>query len=247
MRVALFVPCYIEQFYPEVAIATLQILEKAGCQVDYPINQTCCGQPMGNSGYEKDAQSCMNLFIENFSGYDYIVAPSGSCVLFVKEHYHRLEEKEKSEHVRSRIYELCEFLTDIIKVRSLQARFPYKVGVHESCHAQRGLRLSQASELNLPYFSKINTLLAMVDGLQLVDLERKDECCGFGGTFCISEEAVSVKMGQDRIKDHERGGAEVITATDMSCLMHLDGILKRQKKSIPVIHIAQILNGAELK
>jgi L-lactate dehydrogenase complex protein LldE len=240
MRVALFVPCYIEQFYPEVAIATLQLLEKAGCRVDYPLNQTCCGQPMGNSGYERDAQSCMNLFVENFRGYDYIVAPSGSCVLFVKEHY-------RQPALASKVYELCEFFTDVVKIKSLQAKFPYKVGLHESCHGERGLRLSQASELNLPYYSKIKALLAMVEGLQLVDLERRDECCGFGGTFCITEEAISVKMGKDRIKDHEISGAEVITGADMSCLMHLDGILKRQNKPIRTVHIAQILNGVELK
>jgi len=247
VRVALFIPCYIEQFYPEVAIATLQLLEKAGCQVDYPLNQTCCGQPMANSGYENDAVACMNLFAENFARYDYIVAPSGSCVLFVKEHYGKLAQNKNAEKVRTNIYELCEFLTDVVKIKSLQSRFPHRVGLHESCHGQRGLRLSQSSELNLPYYSKIKSLLAMVEGIQLVDSKRSDECCGFGGTFCVSEEAVSVKMGKDRIKDHETAGAEVITAADMSCLMHLDGIIKRQAKPIKVLHIAQILNGTDLK
>lgn len=246
MRVGLFIPCYIDQFYPEVAIATLQVLEKAGCKVDYPLRQTCCGQPLGNSGYESEANSCMNLFVENFAAYDYIVAPSGSCVLFVKERYHTLGQKEAVNQVGSKIYELCEFLTDVIKTKSLKSRFPYKVGLHEGCHGQRGLRLSQSSERNLPYYSKIKLLLSRVEELELVDLQRKDECCGFGGTFCVSEEAVSVKMGKDRIKDHETAGAEVITGIDMSCLMHLEGILKRNNSPIRTIHIAQILNGVEL-
>lgn len=243
MRVALFIPCYIEQFYPEVAVATLQLLEKAGCEVDYPLSQTCCGQPMANSGFERDAVSTMKMFAENFSGYDYIVAPSGSCVLYVREHFNHIGQTEKVMEVRSKIYELCEFLTDVLRIKSLPGRFPYKVGLHEGCHGQRGLRLSQDSELIAPYFSKIKPLLEMVEGLELVELKRRDECCGFGGSFCIGEEAVSVKMGVDRLKDHETAGAEVITGADMSCLMHLEGIIKRQKKPMRVMHIAQILNS----
>jgi L-lactate dehydrogenase complex protein LldE len=243
MRVALFVPCYIEQFYPEVAIATLEVLKKCGCEVDYPVNQTCCGQPMANSGFENAADSTAKLFVENFAGYDYIVAPSGSCVLHVKEHYGLLEQSEKVKHVRANVYELCEFLTDVIQIKSFPGRFPYKVGLHESCHGERGLRLSQSSELNAPYYSKIRPLLEMMEGLELVNLQRRDECCGFGGSFCISEEAVSVKMGKDRLRDHESAGAQVITGADMSCLMHLDGVIKRQHKAMRVVHISQILNS----
>ena len=191
--------------------------------MDYPLNQTCCGQPMANSGFEKDAEATMKLFAENFTGHDYIVAPSGSCALYVKEHYTHIEQTENVREIRSKIYELCEFLTDILKIKSLPGRFPHKVGLHEGCHGQRGLRLSQDTELNAPYFSKIKPLLEMIGGLELVDLERRDECCGFGGSFCIGEEAVSVKMGQDRLRDHETAGAEVITGVDMSCLMHLEG------------------------
>lgn len=235
-RVGLFIPCYVDQFYPQVGIATLELLEKFGCEVVYPSNQTCCGQPMANSGFEHLTSGCNELFIQNFSEFDYIVAPSGSCVLHIKEHLH-------GSDIRQKIYELVEFLTDILRVASLEASFPYKVGLHQSCHGQRGLKLAQMSELMAAPFSKPQQLLNLVKGIELVDLDRTDECCGFGGTFCVAEEAVSVKMGKDRIADHVHHGAEVITGADMSCLMHLEGILRRQKSPVQVKHIAEILNS----
>lgn len=243
MTVALFVPCYVDQFYPQVAIATLELLEKFGVKVVYPPNQTCCGQPMANSGFEHLAHGCNELFIKNFDGFDYIVCPSGSCTLHIKEHLHDEHQETKAEHIRKRVYELTEFLTDVLKVETLEASFPHKVGVHQSCHGQRGLRLSQMSELVAEPFSKPGRLLKMVDGLELVELSRNDECCGFGGTFCVTEEAVSVKMGKDRVTDHLEHGAEYITGGDMSCLMHLEGILKRQNSKVQVKHIAEILNS----
>lgn len=244
MKVALFVPCYIDQFYPQVAVATLELLTKFGCTVEFPLNQTCCGQPMANSGCEIAAVTTGENLVENFKNYDYIVGPSGSCVLHVKEHYGKLNQTESVKKVRSNIYELAEFLTDVLKVNELTASFPYKVGLHQSCHGQRGMRLSQCTELNLPYYSKVEPLLKMVKGLELITLDRKDECCGFGGTFCVSEEAVSARMGQDRVQDHIKNGAEVITAGDTSCLMHLEGILKRQGSSVKTMHLAEILNAS---
>ncbi len=242
MKVALFVPCYVDQFYPQVAIATLELLEKLGCDVDFPKNQTCCGQPMANSGFEHLNTGCDANFITNFKGYDYIVGPSGSCVLHIKEHLHA-PDQSVADTVRHRVYELTEFLTDVLKVENLTARFPHKVGVHQSCHGQRGLKTSQMTELNCPAFSKPGKLLAMVKDLELVELDRQDECCGFGGTFAVSEEAISSKMGKDRVADHQRHGAEYITGGDVSCLMHMEGILKRQKSPIRVVHIAEILNA----
>jgi L-lactate dehydrogenase complex protein LldE len=138
---------------------------------------------------------------------------------------------------------LSEFLTDVLQVKSLSAKFPHKVGVHQSCHGQRGLHVSQMTELVAPPFSKPLQLLNMVDGLELITLDRKDECCGFGGTFCVFEEAVSAKMGKDRIADHIHNGAEYITGNDVSCLMHLEGILRRQQSPVKVLHIAEILNN----
>ncbi|WP_295790815.1 (Fe-S)-binding protein [Mucilaginibacter sp.] len=241
MKVGLFIPCYVDQFYPGAAIATLQLLEKLGVDVTYPPNQTCCGQPMANSGFEHLTGGCNDLFIKNFAGFDYVVAPSGSCVLHIKEHLHG--DADPQETINHKVYELTEFLTDVLKVKSLPAKFPHKVGMHQSCHGQRGLHLSQMTELAAPEYSKPGSLLNMVEGIELIPLNRKDECCGFGGTFCVAEEAVSVKMGKDRVADHLEHGAEYITGVDMSCLMHMEGILNRQGSKVKVLHIAEILNA----
>ncbi len=243
MTVGLFIPCYVDQFYPKAAIATLQLLQKQGIKVVYPLQQTCCGQPMANSGFEHLTHGCDELFVKNFSQFDYIVSPSGSCVLHIKEHLHDKKHPSEAIAIRNKIYELVEFLTDIIKVENINAVFKHKVGVHTSCHGQRGLKLSQMSELVAPPFSKPRHLLNMVKGIEIIDLDRQDECCGFGGTFCVAEEAVSVKMGKDRVVDHLKHGAEYITGADMSCLMHMEGILKRSKSTVKVLHIAEILNA----
>ncbi len=243
MNAGLFIPCYVNQFYPNAAKATLQLLQKLGVNVDYPPKQTCCGQPMANAGFEHLSQGCSDLFIENFSSFDYIVAPSASCVLHIKDHLASQKNPAMAADIRSKVYELAEFLTDVLKVEKLDAVFPHKVGLHHSCHGLRGLHLSQMSELNAPPFSKPQRLLSMVKGLEQITLDRKDECCGFGGTFCIAEEAVSVKMGKDRVTDHTKNGAEYITSSDLSCLMHLEGILKRNKSAVKIIHIAEILNA----
>lgn len=243
MNIGLFIPCYIDQLYPQVGIATLQLLERLGLSVTYSTSQTCCGQPMANSGFEHLTQATSHNFVTNFSEFDYIVCPSGSCTLHIKDHLHDDARPDKAISIRNKTFELTEFLTDVFGIKKLEAHFPHKVGLHQSCHGLRGLALAQMSELVAPPFSKPESLLSMVTGLELIELERKDECCGFGGTFCVFEEAVSVKMGQDRIADHSNNGAEYITGVDMSCLMHLDGILRRQKSKVRVIHIAEILNS----
>lgn len=244
MKVGLFIPCYVNQLYPAAAIATLELLQKLGVDVSYPRKQTCCGQPLANSGFEHLTKSCNELFIENFSDFDYIVAPSASCVLHIKDHLHSHEDEEAAQDIRHKIYELVEFLTDVLKVDKLEAYFPHKVGMHQSCHGLRGLHLAQMSELVAPDFSKPQQLLNMVGGLEMITLDRADECCGFGGLFCIAEEAVSVKMGKDRVNDHTKNGAEFITSPDLSCLMHMEGILHRNKSSVRIIHIAEILNSS---
>jgi L-lactate dehydrogenase complex protein LldE len=245
MKVALFVPCYVDQFYPSVAVATLELLEKQGITVIYPDKQTCCGQPMANAGFEHLTHATNELFVENFNGCDYIVSPSGSCVLHVKHHLESQKNPAAASSIQKKIYELSEFLTDVLQVKNLASRFPHLVGFHQSCHGQRGLMLSQMSEIVGPPFSKAEHLLSMVSGLRLVSLDRKDECCGFGGSFCVTEEAISAKMGVDRISDHISHGVEYITGGDMSCLMHLEGLLRRQQSKVKVIHIAEILNCME--
>ena len=246
MKVGLFIPCYVNQFYPQVGIATLEILERLNVEVVYPLNQTCCGQPMANSGFENKSIQTYKLFVENFHSFDYIVAPSGSCVHHVKHHYDIITQTDDVKHVRNNTYELCEFLVKILKVENLNASFPFRVGLHQSCHGLRGLNLGKPSEIMDENFSITKTLLSKVKNIKLVQLDREDECCGFGGTFAVAEEAVSIKMGVDRIQDHINHDAQVLTATDMSCLMHLDGIIKRRNLEIKVMHIAEILNSIEI-
>ena len=243
MKVGLFIPCYINQLYPQVGIATLELLEKLNVDVGYLSGQTCCGQPMANSGYEYESVGACNNFVDNFKDFDYIVTPSGSCAYHVKKHYNIIPQTTEVTKVRDNVYELCDFILNILKIKDVGATFSHKIGVHKSCHGLRGLRLGSCSEVVGPKYSYIEELLQEVKGAELVTLKRSDECCGFGGTFAVTEEAVSVKMGKDKIQDHLESGAEVITATDTSCLMHLEGLINRNKQPLKVLHIAEILNS----
>ena len=244
MKVALFVPCFIDAFFPEVAIASLHLLQRLGCEVHYPTNQTCCGQPMGNSGCERDAAGTEQLFMRNFAGFDYIVAPSGSCVHHVRDHATAVEQTPEVKAVRRNTYELVEFIHDILKVREFPwAQFPHKVGLHNSCGPLRGLRHAKPTEIDEPFFSKPLALLSGVKGIEFIQPDRPDECCGFGGTFCVTEEPVSARMGIDKVRDHHRNGAQYIVSADTSCLMHQKGCSDRLGLGVKFIHIAQILNG----
>lgn len=244
MRIGLFIPCYMNDFYPDISMSTLEILERLGLEVDYPLEQTCCGQPMANSGCTRDLKELALRFLRIFKDYDYIVGPSGSCVAMVRVHYDQFIAGEPGfDRLKERTFELCEFLHDVIKVEKFDVSFPYKVGLHNSCHGHRDLRLGNPSELHIPCYSKLENLLRKVDGLELVSPQRPDECCGFGGTFAVSEKDVSVVMGNDRIADHLNAGAEVMTGADVSCLMHMDGLVRRQGKPLRVMHMARILNG----
>jgi len=219
----------------------LQLLEKAGVTVDYPSGQTCCGQPLANAGFEGYAKDGGLHFIEVFKKYDYVVAPSGSCVFHVREHFDLLEQTEDVRHVRDNTFELCEFLVKVLQIEDFNASFPHRVGLHLGCHGLRGLRLGKSSELIGESYSIPLQLLEKVKGIDLIDLSRPDECCGFGGSFAITEEALSVKMGKDRLKDHQSNGAEVITSADMSCLMHLEGVARKRELPIKFLHISEIL------
>lgn len=245
MRIGLFIPCYIDQFYPQVGIATVDVLEQFGVEVDFPREQTCCGQPMANVGLMSETRPLAQRFLNIFGDYDYIVAPSGSCVAMVRHHYEQvLGRTSEVERVGHRTYELCEFLVDVMKVERMGGAFPFRVGLHQSCHAVRELRESASSELVGPEFNKPRQLLASLSGIEITKLQRPDECCGFGGLFSVSEEAVSCMMGEDRIADHEQAGTDVLTSTDMSCLMHLDGLIRRQQKPIRVMHVAEVFAAA---
>ncbi|CAM2753737.1 MULTISPECIES: (Fe-S)-binding protein [Methylobacterium] len=245
MRVGLFVPCYVDAFEPEVGIATLELLERVGCTVEYPFDQTCCGQPMANTGCHAEAAATEALFVKNFSDFDYVVAPSGSCVHQVREHLTAIPQTDEVKKVRASTYELVEFLHDVLKIEALPwAEFPHKVAYHGNCNALRGIHHARPSEIVKPYFSKPLDLLRLVKGVELVDLARPDECCGFGGTFSVFEPAVSAKMGYDKVADQNRAGAQYVVSADSSCLMHQKGCAERLGLPLRYIHIAQVLNGA---
>jgi L-lactate dehydrogenase complex protein LldE len=249
MSVALFVPCYIDQFYPDVAVATLELLERQGLEVVYPRGQTCCGQPMANTGCTSQAAPVAKRLVNLFADYDQIVCPSGSCTSMVRHHYADYFEPgdAKFKKVRSSTYELCEFLTDVVGVGPLGTRFPHRISIHQSCHGLRELRLAGSSETrHAGTRDKMRELLQGVEGISWATPQRADECCGFGGTFAVNEADVSVAMGRDRIADHMSAGSEVIVAGDMSCLMHLHGLIRRSGSPLAVMHIAQVLMGRPL-
>ena len=244
MKAALFVPCYVDALFPEVGIATLELLERLGVRVEYPLDQTCCGQPMANNGCEKDARATEALFARNFAGYDYIVTPSGSCTHHVRENLTAIPQTASVQRVRRSTYELVEFLHDVLEVRDFPwAEFRHTVGLHNGCASLRALRNASVSEVNEPPFSKPRELLAKVKGIRFAQPSRPDECCGFGGTFSVFEEPVSAKMGYDKVSDHAAAGAEYIVSGDMSCLMHQKGCAERMGSKVKFIHIAQVLNG----
>lgn len=248
MSVALFVPCYIDQFFPDVGIATLELLERLGVDVAYPPGQTCCGQPMANTGCLDDTAPVARRWVDQFADYETIVCPSGSCTSMIRNHYASFYDDgdPRYSHVQQRTFELCEYLHDELQVDQFDVHFPHRISLHQSCHGLRELRLGGSSESMTPRPDKIRRLLELVADLEICELQRRDECCGFGGTFSVSEAGVSAAMGRDRVADHLQSGSEVIVAADMSCLMHLQGIIRRDKLPLQVMHVAQLLVGRPL-
>ena len=239
MKVALFIPCYVDTLCPEVGVASWKLLKHLGVDVEYPKNQTCCGQPMANAGFESKAVPLAKSFEERFRGYDYVVAPSVSCTSFVKVHYpHLLDHPCEAA---GKTVDMVTFLHDVLKVSQPLGRFPYKVSLHNSCHGVRELGLSSPSEMNVPAFNKMRDLLSLVDGIEVVEPERKDECCGFGGMFCVEETAVSQRMGHDKVHRHAATLAQYVTGPDSSCLMHLGRIAKKEGMDLQFKHIVEIL------
>lgn len=243
--VALFIPCYVDQVYPSVGLATARVLERLGVKVEFPEAQTCCGQPMANAGATSDAAPLARHHLDVFERYQRVVCPSGSCTAMVRHHYHDvLPDDPRVETVGGRTYELCEFITDVLGVRRIEGSYRRRVGLHQSCHGLRELRLGTGSERMVEPWNKVRSLLGSLEGIELVELTRVDECCGFGGLFSVDESAVSGAMGRDRVADHAKAGAEVVTAVDMSCLMHLEGIARRGRSPLEFLHVAQVLDAA---
>ena len=241
MKIGLFIPCYVDAVYPEVGVATYKLLTSLGLDVTYPLNQTCCGQPMGNAGFEKMSVPLAEKFEEKFKEFDYVVAPSVSCVAFVRINYPRLLKGKHECTTSEKIMDVVEFLHDVVKVKSLPGAFPHKVSLHNSCHGVRELGLSSPSEQNVQKLNKIRDLLELKEGITVVEPERPDECCGFGGMFSVEETAICKQMGHDKLERHIATGAEYVTGPDCSCLMHMAGIAKNEGKAIQFKHAVEIL------
>ena len=249
MKVGLFIPCYVDAVYPEVGMATWKLLKHLGIDVTYPEKQTCCGQPMANAGFEKQAIPLAEKFEEKFKDFDYVVAPSVSCTAFIKFNYPRLlgdgiAQGTNGTHeceTAKKCMDVVEFLHDVVKVDRRLGTFPHKVSLHNSCHGVRELGLSSPSEEHVAPFNKIKDLLQLVDGIDVVEPKRHDECCGFGGMFSIEETAICAQMGKDKVERHMQTGAEYITGPDCSCLMHMAGVAKKQGFDIKFKHVVEIL------
>lgn len=252
MTTALFVPCYIDQFYPHVAIAALTVLERLGIPVDVPEGASCCGQPSANAGYARAGQSTLDRFVDTYASYERVIVLSGSCAVHVKMHAgsavaHAGAPADAGHRVAERTTEFCTFLHDEIgvdRVATLGASFEKRAAIHIGCHALRGLGLARPTELQVSPFNKIRALLGAVRGVEFVELSRPDECCGFGGSFAVGEPDVSAKMGRDRLRDYQRHDAQAVVSTDMSCLMHLEGLARRADVAIPMYHVAEVLANA---
>ena len=235
MQVQLFIPCFIDQLYPQVAFNTVKILEKAGCTVKYNTQQTCCGQPAFNAGFWGESKDVCTKFVQDFDGSDYIVSPSASCAGFIRNNYGKLFEnnafQSPAKKVSSQIFELSEFLVKILGITALGASFNGKATFHDSC---AGLR-----ECNIKAEPRV--LLSQVEGLELIEMNDNETCCGFGGSFAVKYDTISVAMADQKIDNAIATEAEYIISTDMSCLMHLDGRINHNGQQIKVIHLADIL------
>ena len=243
MKIGLFIPCYVDALYPKVGVQTYKLLKSLGLDVDYPLGQTCCGQPMANAGFERMAEGLATKMDELFAHFDYVVAPSASCAAFIRVNYPHVLKGKHECLTAKKTTDVVEFLHDVLKVKELPARFPHVVSVHNSCHGVRELGLSSPSELAVERYSKIKDLLRLVDGITVREPERPDECCGFGGMFSVEEPDVSVRMGTEKIERHMATGAEYVTGPDSSCLMHMEGIARRLGKPIKFVHVVEILSA----
>jgi L-lactate dehydrogenase complex protein LldE len=242
VHVGLFIPCYVDQLKPEVGLATVQLLEEQGIEFEFPTAQTCCGQPFLTAGALPQARLLAARFAEIFSPFDHIVTPSGSCAATMRRHLSHLVPGKDAERIARSTFELCEFLVEVAGVRELDGRIDARVGLHASSHPLRELGRGTPTEQRVDgKRDPALQLLESIDGVEVVELKRRDECCGFGGIFAIEEPAVSSRMGLDRLADHASSGAQVVTSTDVSCLLHLDGLGQRQGSPLRILHIAELL------
>ncbi|WP_080848919.1 (Fe-S)-binding protein [Cytobacillus gottheilii] len=236
MKVSLFSTCLSDILYADVSKHTLELLERFGCTVDYPMGQTCCGQPAYNSGYLQEAKKSMKQMMKAFRQSEYIVGPSGSCISMLKEYPHVFvgdpEWEQEAKTFASKCYEITEFLVDVLKVTDVGSTFKGKVTFHSSCHMKRLLGVKEQPKI----------LLNNVEGVELVNLPYEEDCCGFGGTFAVKNAAISQEMVSEKSRHVSETEAEYLVGADMGCLMNIGGRMKREGKNVKVVHITEILN-----
>jgi L-lactate dehydrogenase complex protein LldE len=241
-KVALFATCYNDTVWPGTPIATVKVLERLGCEVVFPQAQTCCGQIFTNTGYADEAIPLVRGFVDTFGGYDYVVAPSGSCVGAIREQHHDLAERagdaalvRRVDTVVPKVYDISEFIIDVLGVTDVGAYFPHRVTFHPTCHSIRVAHVGDRPQ----------RLLQSVRGLTFVELPQATECCGFGGTFSVKNPDVSISMASDKARHVRETGAEVLVAGDNMCLMNIGGVLRRQRAGVRIMHLAEILASTE--
>jgi L-lactate dehydrogenase complex protein LldE len=235
MTVQLFIPCFVDQLYPQTAFNMVKVLEKAGVDVVYNTEQTCCGQPAFNAGFRDEAREVCTKFLTDFSGHDYVVAPSASCVGFVRNYYSALFNNSSLHNdvrvLQKRIFEFSSFLVNVLGVEDVGATLHGKATYHDSCAGLRECRIKEEPR----------KLLARVKGLELLEMNDVETCCGFGGSFAVKFESISVAMADQKVNNALQTGADYIISTDLSCLMHLDGYIRHKGHPIRTMHIADVL------
>lgn len=235
MNVQLFIPCFVDQLYPDTAFNMIRVLEKAGCTVSYNTAQTCCGQPAFNAGFWNEAKSVCTKFIKDFKGSDYIVAPSASCVGFIRNYYTKLFDNSSMHNevkdLGKRTYEFSEFLVQVLEIENLGAVLNGKATYHDSCAGLRECKIKKEPRL----------LLSYVKGLEIIEMNDVETCCGFGGTFAVKFESISIGMGEQKVENALATGADYLISTDHSCLMHLQGYIKHKGYSLQTMHLADVL------
>jgi L-lactate dehydrogenase complex protein LldE len=235
MTVQLFIPCFVDQLFPNTAFNMVKVLERAGCSVEYNTNQTCCGQPAYNAGFRQDSKSVCTKFLQDFKGADFVVAPSASCVGFVRNYYPKIFNNSSHHNevkaLQKRTFELSEFLVNVLKIENFGATLNKKATYHDSC---AGLRECGIRE-------EPRRLLNNVKGLELVEMKDTETCCGFGGTFAVKFESISVAMADQKIGNALATGASCIISTDLSCLMHIDSFNRYKETNMETMHLADVL------
>lgn len=235
MNVQLFIPCFVDQLYPDTAFNMIKVLKRAGCSVSYNQNQTCCGQPAFNAGFWDEARKVCSKFIKEFNTEEFIVAPSASCVGFVKNYYSKLFAdstlKNEADVISRNIFEFSDFLVNKLNITDLGAILETKATYHDSCAALRECKIKNEPRV----------LLTKVKGLQLTEMEDVETCCGFGGTFAVKFESISIAMAEQKVDHALATNSEYIISTDLSCLMHLQGYIDHKEYQLKTMHIADVL------